>query len=290
MYGNGCAGSTASGVSTGKTWSRKNAWSRSCSVVRQRVPVDEGDPGVGQGRRDDLAVDGGVLCSAARARVSLIAVEHLARLEAAGRGDREAGRDAALEAGDPDHEELVEVAREDREEPGPLEQRQPLVLGEREDPLVEGEPADSSRSRNRSGKSAGEGADEAAGASATGGSSTATVARAVGSAAGAAAAAATAELRVGRRVRGAVGADSAATSGPPTGVGPGLLAAGEVMPSIVSCGVPATEGLEAVKTRAGHPFGQTAASGRRENMTSVSQWVNPRLRYTARAGSLSAST
>src|SRR4051794_31244980 len=32
MYGKGCAGSTASGVSTGKTWSRKNACSRSCSA------------------------------------------------------------------------------------------------------------------------------------------------------------------------------------------------------------------------------------------------------------------
>ena len=50
------------------------------------------------------------------------------------------GRDPALEAGHPDHEELVEVAGEDRQEAGPLEQRQVAVLGQLEHPLVEAQP------------------------------------------------------------------------------------------------------------------------------------------------------
>jgi hypothetical protein len=41
----------------------------------------------------------------------------------------------------PDHEELVQVAGEDREEVGPLQERGVRVLGEFEDPLVEREPA-----------------------------------------------------------------------------------------------------------------------------------------------------
>ena len=42
---------------------------------------------------------------------------------------------------DPDHEELIQVAREDRQEPDPLQQREGLVLGELEHPLVEPQPA-----------------------------------------------------------------------------------------------------------------------------------------------------
>ena len=68
------------------------------------------------------------------------AIEHLARHQAAGGPHRDAGGDPPLEAGDPHHEELVEVAREDRQELGALEQRQLAVLGELEDALVEGEP------------------------------------------------------------------------------------------------------------------------------------------------------
>lgn len=54
----------------------------------------------------------------------------------------EAGVDAAFEAGDADHEELVEVGGEDREEADPLEQRHLRVGGEVEDALIEGEPAE----------------------------------------------------------------------------------------------------------------------------------------------------
>ena len=61
-------------------------------------------------------------------------------ISAGRRADGEPGGDPALEAGHPDHEELVEVAGEDRREPDPLEQRQLLVLGQLEHPLVEPQP------------------------------------------------------------------------------------------------------------------------------------------------------
>ena len=54
---------------------------------------------------------------------------------------RQAGRHPAHPARDPDHEELIQVAREDRQEPDPLQQRERLVLGELEHPLVEPQPA-----------------------------------------------------------------------------------------------------------------------------------------------------
>ncbi len=47
---------------------------------------------------------------------------------------------AALQTGDAHHVELVEVAREDREELHPLQQRLAAVLGQREHAGVEGEP------------------------------------------------------------------------------------------------------------------------------------------------------
>ena len=46
-----------------------------------------------------------------------------------------------LQAGHPDHVELVEVGREDRQELGPLQERLVPILGQGEDPLVEVEPA-----------------------------------------------------------------------------------------------------------------------------------------------------
>ena len=57
-----------------------------------------------------------------------------------GDGGAQARRELLLEPGDPHLEELVEVLAEDREELGPLEQRERGVLGEREHPRVEVEP------------------------------------------------------------------------------------------------------------------------------------------------------
>ncbi len=68
-------------------------------------------------------------------------VEHLAGRQARRRGDRDARRHAALEARDAHHEELVQVGREDREEPDALQERLARVLRELEHALVECEPA-----------------------------------------------------------------------------------------------------------------------------------------------------
>ena len=67
-------------------------------------------------------------------------LQHVARHHPGRRPHGHAGRDPALEAGDADHEELVEVAGEERHRPDPLEQRQALVLGHLEQPQVEAQP------------------------------------------------------------------------------------------------------------------------------------------------------
>jgi hypothetical protein len=64
----------------------------------------------------------------------------LADGEAVGRTDREPGGLAALQPGDADHVELVEVAREDRQELDPLQQGQRFVLGEFQHARVEVQP------------------------------------------------------------------------------------------------------------------------------------------------------
>jgi hypothetical protein len=67
-------------------------------------------------------------------------LEHLARHHPRGGAYGDPSGDAALEAGHPDHEELVEVAGEDGQEPRAFEQRELLVLGQLEHPLVEPQP------------------------------------------------------------------------------------------------------------------------------------------------------
>ncbi len=140
MYGNGWAGSTASGVSTGKICSRNISCSRCCSSRAQLVPADHRDALAGEQRPHALVehprVPGHQLVGE---QADL--VEHLARLEPGRRPHRDPGGDPALEPGHAHHEELVEVAGEDREEPRTLEQRLGVVLGELEHPLVELQPA-----------------------------------------------------------------------------------------------------------------------------------------------------
>ena len=140
MYGKGCAGSTASGVSTGKICLRKNLCSRSCSLPPELVPVQQLDADLGELGLDVVGEDARVPAGELL-RLGADGVEDLARGEARGRGDGHAGGHAPLEAGDADHVELVEVGGEDRQEPGPLEEREVLVLGLLEHPLVERQPA-----------------------------------------------------------------------------------------------------------------------------------------------------
>ncbi len=68
-------------------------------------------------------------------------LQDLRRRQAAGALHGEPGRHPPDPAGHPHHEELIQVAGEDGEEPHPLKQRDGLVLRELQDPLVEPEPA-----------------------------------------------------------------------------------------------------------------------------------------------------
>jgi hypothetical protein len=79
---------------------------------------------------------------AQRARLLPDRLEHLPRQHPGGRLDRQPRGDPALEAGHADHEELVEVAGEDRGEPDPLEERLLVVLGQLEHALVEAQPGE----------------------------------------------------------------------------------------------------------------------------------------------------
>ena len=82
---------------------------------------------------------------------------HLAGHHAAHRRDRDAGGDPALQPGDPDHVELVQVGGEDRQELGSLQQRHPLASLARSSTRLLKASQDSSRSRKRSDGSSGAG-------------------------------------------------------------------------------------------------------------------------------------
>ena len=108
-------------------------------VLVEVVPAHDGDALVLERRAHVVLEDAGVLLHQL-VREAGDALDQLARLQPGRGADREAGRDAPLEPGDPDHEVLVEVVGEDREEAGALEQRHGRVHGELEHPLVELQP------------------------------------------------------------------------------------------------------------------------------------------------------
>ncbi len=107
-------------------------------VLRDRGVVEELDAFGGE-RPPDVDVDRGVVgdeLEDARAGGR----ELLLGRAAVGRTGDAAGLDLLAQAGDADLEELVEVAREDRQELDPLEQRIALVARLVQDPGVELEP------------------------------------------------------------------------------------------------------------------------------------------------------
>ena len=110
-------------------------------VVGQLVPADDGDALLLQGWKDPVAVQDRLH------GLQLVGdegdlLEDLPGLQARCRAHGQPGGDPALEAGHADHEELVEVGGEDREEAGTLQQRHGLVGGELQHPLVELQPGD----------------------------------------------------------------------------------------------------------------------------------------------------
>ena len=138
MNGNGCAGSMASGVSSGNTWVRKCSSSQTRSAFLRSGAVDQHDADCRQRRAQFQPA------------LLLVAGELRHRLadprELLGGGEpvRALGRDAlphlTLEAGDAHHEEFVEVVGRDRQKAHPLQQRMVLVGGLLQHPPVEVQP------------------------------------------------------------------------------------------------------------------------------------------------------
>ena len=108
--------------------------------LREVVEGDDVDARLGEGRTDALVEDRGVL-HLQHVGGGVDVAEHLPGRGADVRRHRQPGQDAALQARDADHEELVEVGGEDRQEVGAFEHRQGVVLGEVEHAAVEGQPA-----------------------------------------------------------------------------------------------------------------------------------------------------
>ena len=121
--GNGCAGSTASGVRTGKDLLVEVRRQLGAVGVGQLGPRDDVDALFGQRRahgfEEHLGMAQGDLPGAFADPAQL-----LAGRESVGGPDRQAHLVAALEAGHAHHVELVEVGGEDGQELGPFEQRQ----------------------------------------------------------------------------------------------------------------------------------------------------------------------
>ena len=92
--------------------------------------------------RVQLLVPAADLAVQQRADLGVDQIELLGRRQAVHRPRRDAGGGLALEAADALHEELVEVAGEDRQKFDPLQQRHLVVLGQFQDAAVEVEPAD----------------------------------------------------------------------------------------------------------------------------------------------------
>ena len=95
MYGNGCAGSTASGVSTGKTRSSNTSRSSSRCGRLQVLPVDDPDAARAQQRAsprclEDLRLPRDELLDARADRVELLARAHAVRRRARHAGGRAA--------------------------------------------------------------------------------------------------------------------------------------------------------------------------------------------------------
>ena len=138
MNGNGCAGSIASGVSTGNTRSMNHASSHftssadSSSGSHTSMPASRSRPRSSRHTR---------CCSASSDSArSLISASCCAGVRPSGETAVSAGLRLADQAGDAHRVELVQVGRADRDEAQPLQQRMARVLGLLHHAMVEVEP------------------------------------------------------------------------------------------------------------------------------------------------------
>ena len=126
MNGNGCEGSTASGVRMGRYWEMNWRSSHSRSRGPQLLGLDDVDAGGGhlgpQRRKARLLV-------AAEAGGEAVDLDQLLdRRQPVLAHLRDTGGDLAVQAGHPHHVELVEVGGRDRQEAQALEQRVAGIL------------------------------------------------------------------------------------------------------------------------------------------------------------------
>jgi hypothetical protein len=89
-------------------------------AARQFLPAQDLDPVLGQFGVNPLAEHPGVPDGQLSRQLQRV-LQYLAGQPNAGALDREAGHHPAHQPGHPDHEELVQVVREDGQEPHPLE-------------------------------------------------------------------------------------------------------------------------------------------------------------------------
>ena len=140
MYGNGWPGSTASGVSTGKTCDSKNS-STDQPFFRREIghaqQLDAVRVQLGQQMVvETLVLELHQLGDALRDRGELLGGRHAIRGPVL-----DAGCDLPAKTGDTHHVELVEIRAEDRKELQPLEQRVSRIERFVENTKVEFEPA-----------------------------------------------------------------------------------------------------------------------------------------------------
>ncbi len=138
MNGNGCAGSIASGVSTGNTRSMNQWSSQSRSASDRSMVWHSSTPASASSRRRSRQTR---CCSSIRpcAR-AWIRLQLLARRPPVGAQRRHPRLGLPDQPGHAHAEEFVEVAGADRQEPQPLQQRMALVLRLLHDPVIEVEP------------------------------------------------------------------------------------------------------------------------------------------------------
>lgn len=109
-------------------------------LLRQLAPADQVDALLRE-RGGHVLLIAGRVPGHELARAGPDHLQDLAGLQARGGFGGHAGRDAALQSRHPDHEELVQVAGEDRQEVGALQKWCVRVLGELEHAFVERQPA-----------------------------------------------------------------------------------------------------------------------------------------------------
>ncbi len=138
MNGNGCAGSIASGVSTGNTRSMNQASSQFTSSADSSLRLAHLDAGLAQ-QAAQFAPDP-LLLGEQRLGAELDLGELLRRRAAVGRDRGDAGLGLADQAGDAHRIELVQVGGADRDEAQPFQQRMARVLRLLQHAVVEVEP------------------------------------------------------------------------------------------------------------------------------------------------------